>query len=266
MNRGTLGIIGYGNMGSAITNGLIKSKRYLPSDIHIFDVDAGKLSNAKNMGHVISMSVEQVGAAADTVILAVKPADAGSVLSELKGCANIRLVLSVIAGLSTKKIEAVLTDIPVIRAMPNAPCLIGSGAIVISRGSRALVEHAKLAQEIMNATGMVLELPEKNMDAVTGLSGSGPAYVALMVEALSDGGVKMGLPRPVALQLAIQTVFGTVKMIMENDIHPATLKDLVASPAGTTIEGIAALEAGGFRSTIIEAVEAATLRSKELGS
>jgi len=150
--------------------------------------------------------------------------------------------------------------------MPNTPCMVGEGAIVISRGTHAGDEHIEKAKKIMGATGYVTELPEKNMDAVTGLSGSGPAYVALMIEALTDGGVKMGLPRTTALKLAAQTVFGTAKMIMQADIHPSRLKEMVTSPGGTTIEGVTVLETGAFRGILIEAVEAATLRSEELGS
>ena len=150
--------------------------------------------------------------------------------------------------------------------MPNTPCMVGAGAIVITRGSKALDDHTKKVKTIMGAIGFVTELPETHMDAVTGLSGSGPAYVAIMIEALTDGGVRMGLPHDTALKLAAQTVFGTAKMILENDIHPSKLRDMVTSPGGTTIEGIAVLEEGAFRGTLIEAVEAATLRSEELGS
>ncbi len=266
MAFGTLGIIGFGNMGSAIAGGLVKSNIYMPSDIHVYDIDGDKLAGAKNNGHFVHSSIEELGESSGTIILAVKPKDVDGVLNSLKDFSNIELLISVAAGVSTTKIESVLKDIPVIRVMPNTPCMVGAGAIVITRGSKALDDHTKKVKTIMGAIGFVTELPETHMDAVTGLSGSGPAYVAIMIEALTDGGVRMGLPRDTALKLAAQTVFGTAKMILDNDIHPSKLRDMVTSPGGTTIEGIAVLEEGAFRGTLIEAVEAATLRSEELGS
>ncbi|MFC1650221.1 pyrroline-5-carboxylate reductase [Candidatus Latescibacterota bacterium] len=266
MAKGTLGIIGFGNMGSAIIGGLIQSNVYMPSDIHIFDVDSAKLAKAKKDGHFIHSSMAELGESSEIIIIAVKPGDVIKALSGLKGSSGIELIISVAAGISTAEIESAAGDIPVIRVMPNTPCMVGAGAIVISRGKKAGDKHIKKAKTIMEATGVVCELPEKHMDAVTGLSGSGPAYVSLMIESLADGGVKMGLPRDTALKLAAQTVFGTAKMILEANIHPSKLKEMVTSPGGTTIEGIAALEAGAFRSTVMEAVEAAALRSEELGS
>ena len=266
MSLGTLGVIGYGNMGSAIISGLVKADIFMPSDIHVHDIDNEKMGKAKDNGHFVHPSVDKLGSSSDIILLAVKPKDIYGVLEGLKKITTIEMVISIAAGISTAKIEAVLPDIPVIRVMPNAPCMVGAGAIVLSKGSKALDEHTEKAKTILEATGFVTELPETLMDAVTGLSGSGPAYVALMIEALSDGGVKMGLPRQIALKLAVQTVFGTAKMIMKNNIHPSRLKDMVASPGGTTIEGIAALEMGAFRGTVIDAVEVATIRSMELGS
>ncbi len=266
MSMGTLGVIGFGNMGSAIVSGIVKSGTYMPSDIHVHDTDNEKMSKAKDNGHFVHPSVEELGESSGTILLAVKPGDINEVLEVLKDIKTIELVISIAAGISTSKIESILQDIPVIRAMPNAPCMVGAGAVAFSRGSNATGKHSVRAKTILEATGFVAELPETLMDAVTGLSGSGPAFVALMIEALSDGGVKMGLPRQIALKLAVQTVFGTAKMIMNNDIHPSKLKDMVASPGGTTIEGIAALESGAFRGNIIEAVEAAATKSMELGT
>ena len=266
MAKGTLGIIGFGNMGSAIVGGLIQSKVYMPSDIHIYDLDSAKTAKAKKDGHFIHTSITELGSSSDVIIIAVKPADVKQALAGLEGCSGIGLIISVAAGISTAAIESGAGDIPVIRVMPNTPCMVGAGATVISRGKNAGDKHVKRAKTIMEATGLAVELPEKLMDAVTGLSGSGPAYVALMIEAMAYGGVKMGLPRETALILAAQTVYGTAIMILEKNIHPSAMKEMVTSPGGTTIEGIAALEAGAFRSTVMEAVEAAALRSKELGS
>lgn len=265
MAVGSIGVIGYGNMGSAIIGGLSKIAGIMPSDIHVHDSDSEKLAAAKNNGHFTHSTIEELGKFSETVIIAVKPKDVGAVIACLKGINSIELVISVAAGISTESIESILTNIPVIRAMPNTPCMVGAGAIVISRGLKAEDEHAEKAKTILGSAGIVVELPEDMLDAVTGLSGSGPAYVAMMIEALSDGGVKMGIPRQTALILAAQTVLGTAKMILKNNMHPAKLRDMVASPGGTTIEGISVLENGAFRGLLIDAVEAATIKSKELG-
>jgi len=260
----TLGLIGYGNMGSAIIKGLMSSNQYMPSDIHIVDADENKREEARTEGHFVHDSVTALAEKADAVIIAVKPKDVPKILADLEGLTAEILIISIAAGITIPVIEAALPDSPVIRVMPNTPCMVGAGVSVMSRGSKAGDEHVEAAGKILGAVGFVSEVPENLMDAVTGLSGSGPAYIAVMIDALSDGGVRMGLPRNMALKLAAQTVFGTAKMILEKGMHPSRLRDMVASPGGTTIEGIAALEANGFRSALIEAVEAATLRSEEL--
>jgi pyrroline-5-carboxylate reductase len=265
MKPETIGIIGYGNMGSAIVGGLVKTPGIMPSDIHVFDIDREKTDSAHKDGYFVNSSVTELGEAARLVIIAAKPKDVPAILAELRGIYTIETVLSIAAGISIDSMEEILGETPVVRAMPNAPCMIGAGAIAISGGTYALVEHIEKVKTLLSSVGVVVEVPESLMDAVTGLSGSGPAFVAVMIEALSDGGVKMGLPRQTALMLAAQTVFGTAKMILKNNIHPAKLRDMVSSPAGTTIEGIAALENGAFRGTVINAVEAAALRSQELG-
>ncbi len=265
MAQGTLGIIGFGNMGSAIIGGLIGAEMYMPSDIHVYDTDSVKCNAAKKDGHFVSSSSAKVFEKADTVIVAVKPADVLTALTGLKSGAKTGLIISIAAGVTTTSLESAAGDIPVVRVMPNTPCMVGAGATVLCRGKNADDKHITMAKAIMEATGLAVELPEKMMDAVTGLSGSGPAYVALMIEALADGGVKMGLPRETALILAAQTVYGTAIMILEKNIHPSAMKELVTSPGGTTIEGVAALEAGAFRSTVMTAVEASALRSEELG-
>ena len=264
MSLGTLGVIGFGNMGSAIINGLVAAGLFMPSDIHIADVDEKKLNTANTAGHFTHFSPAELCGVSDTIIIAVKPSEVTDVLVELSDVTEDTLVISVAAGVTIERIEALLPDNPVIRVMPNTPCLVGAGANVMSRGTNAGDSHAETAKTMLGAMGFVTEAPEKLMDAVTGLSGSGPAYVAILIDALSDGGVKMGLPRTTALKLAAQTVFGSAKMILEKGMHPSKLRDMVASPGGTTIAGISVLEANAFRSALIEAVEAAALRSKEL--
>ena len=195
----------------------------------------------------------------------MKPKDIPETARNANAQRAVTLAISIAAGVSIETIEGAIAGVPVIRAMPNAACLAGAGTTVIVRGTHAGDSDIEAAKRILGATGYVTELPESLMDAVTGLSGSGPAYVALMIEAMADGGVKMGLPRADALRLAAETVRGTAVLALDKGLHPAQLRDMVTSPGGTTIEGIAALEKGAFRGTVIAAVEAAARRSKELG-
>ena len=175
-------------------------------------------------------------------------------------------LVSIAAGVTTQQLESYFeTDVPCVRVMPNTPALIGQAAAAIALGAHADAEHAKLAHRIFDVMGLAIDVPEKLLDAVTGLSGSGPAYVYVFIEALSDAGVKMGLPRDVATQLAAQTVAGAAQMVLQTGKHPGVLKDMVTSPGGTTIAGLHALEDGAFRGVVIDAVEAATERSRELG-
>jgi pyrroline-5-carboxylate reductase len=177
------------------------------------------------------------------------------------------LLLSIAAGVTLAKLEAALpAGARVIRAMPNTPALVGAGAAAFAAGSAARPGDAAIAQGILGSAGIALEVPEKLLDAVTGLSGSGPAYIYMVIEALSDGGVAMGLPRDVAMRLAAQTVLGAARMVLDTGLHPGVLKDQVTSPGGTTIEGVHALETAGLRAALIQAVRAAAEKSRLLGS
>src|SRR5581483_2483479 len=204
---------------------------------------------------------------AEVAVIAVKPQDAPDLLADMQHAVNgNHMVVSVAAGVKLGTIEAAMpTEVPVIRVMPNTPAFVSEGMAVLARGRHATAEHEQVARRIFEPVGRVLVLPESKMDAVTALSGSGPGFVALMIEGLADGGVAAGLPRDTALLLAAQTVLGTARLALERGLHPAIIKDMVASPAGTTIAGLAALEAAGVRSALIEAVLAATRRSEELG-
>ena len=178
-----------------------------------------------------------------------------------------KLFISIAAGIKIDDLKKSLkNDDRVIRVMPNTPAMIGQGASAQSKGKNATESDAEFVSKILNAVGISIEVPEKQLDAVTGLSGSGPAYIYTVIEALADGGVLVGLPKEKALTLAAKTVIGAAEMVMKSDEHPAKLRDQVASPGGTTIAGLAALESGKLRSTLIEAVKAATKRSEELGS
>jgi pyrroline-5-carboxylate reductase len=260
-----IGVIGTGNMGSAIVRGLLANGVCVPRDLAVFDADPAKTEAFGNEGLRVAESSEGIGEAAETVIVAVKPSTVAEVLAELSGAPETTLIISVAAGVGIDALEAALPSHPVVRVMPNTPCMVGAGASGVSRGTNARDEHVRRALEIMGALGYAVEVPESLMDAVTGLSGSGPAYVAVMIDALMQGGVRMGIPKPVALRLAAQTVYGAAKMILEKGIEPSALRDMVASPGGTTAEGLMALEASAFRYAVMDAVEAATVRSQELG-
>ena len=202
--------------------------------------------------------------ASETLLLAVKPQVFDLVTANITPNSN-STVISILAGVTIAKLERAFPQQPVIRVMPNTPATVGQGMTAIAAGTNAKEEHIEQAKSIFDAVGEVVEVTESSMDAVTGLSGSGPAFVALAIEALADGGVASGLPRAIALQLATQTVLGTASLVKETGIHPGVLKDRVTSPGGTTIAGVAKLESVGFRSALIEAVKTATERSKELG-
>ncbi len=209
----------------------------------------------------------EVAAVADVIILAVKPGDLRALCETLAQVKGSRLYLSIAAGISLTQLETWLGGQQrVIRSMPNTPALVGKGAAALARGSKATAKDAALAAKILGAVGTADEVAEKLLDAVTGLSGSGPAYVYTVIEALADGGVLMGLPRATALRLAAQTVAGAAAMVLETKKHPAALRDEVTSPGGTTIAGLEKLEQHGLRNGLIQAVRAATEKSKALGA
>jgi pyrroline-5-carboxylate reductase len=265
----TVGFVGGGNMGEALIRGLVESNLVPPEHIHVTDVRADRVRQlAEQYGlRAVDGNVALVSGA-DVVVLAVKPQIMAPVLREtLPALGNRRpLLISLAAGVSTATIQSILGKYPrLIRVMPNTPALVLQGVTAIAKTPGLEQDDLETAQEIFAAVGRVVVLDEEQLDAVTGLSGSGPAYVALVIEALANGGVKMGLDRATAMTLATQTVLGAAKLLAETGMHPGALKDMVSSPGGTTIAGIAALEEGGIRATFIRAVERATLRSRELG-
>ncbi len=264
-----LGLIGCGKMGGALLRGVEKAlgKKELTvalSDVVPAAVDALKKSLACE---VITGTPTQVALASDVVLLAVKPGDMQALCKDLAKVKGSRLYLSIAAGLKLADLESWLgSKQRVIRSMPNTPALVGTGAAAFSKGTTATIDDAVLAKKILGAVGTADEVSEKLLDAVTGLSGSGPAYVYTVIEALADGGVLMGLPRATALTLAAQTVAGAAQMVLETGKHPAALRDEVTSPGGTTIAGLEQLEAHGLRNALIQAVRKATERSLQLGA
>ncbi len=263
-----IAFLGGGNMAEALIKGLIAAGTAKPDQIMATDVSADRLAHLnKTYGIVTGKSNTEAVREADIVILSVKPQVIEKILAEVSSAVDSRkLVVSIAAGVAVAKIEKALRDgTRVVRVMPNTPALVLAGAAALAGGKNATADDLSLAQAVFNSVGRAVVVEEKLMDAVTGLSGSGPAYVFLIIDALSDAGVKAGLPRPLALELAAQTVFGSAKMVLETREHPGKLRDMVTSPGGTTIEGLHALEKGKLRATLMNAVEAATARSKELG-
>jgi pyrroline-5-carboxylate reductase len=262
-----IGFIGAGNMAEALINGLITSHTILPGSIMASDREIERIEVIAEGYKIRGVnSNSEVAASSDIVILAVKPQDVASALAEIREDIKEKLLISIAAGISTRTIsDTLLAPARIVRAMPNTPALVLSGATALFIGEGCAKDDEKIAARIFDAVGKTVVLKDEAlMDAVTGLSGSGPAYVFVILEALADAGVRMGLPRETASLLANQTVFGAAKMVMDVKRHPAELKDMVASPGGTTIAGLKKLEEGRVRAAIMEAVEAATVRSREL--
>lgn len=268
MDTPAIGFIGAGTMALAIAKGLVAAEICHPAQVLASDPRAARREVFDALGMNTSADNAEVLRHADVVILATKPQAFARLLPELsEACEEpTPLFVSIAAGVSIESIERALPGARVIRTMPNTPAQVDAGATAIARGTHATDEDLAFAVRLFESVGIVEVLDESLLDAVTGLSGSGPAFVFVMIEALADAGVKMGLHRHTAQHLAAQTVHGAARLLLETGEHPGRLKDMVASPGGTTIAGLHTLEAGGLRTTLINAVEAATLRSAELGA
>jgi pyrroline-5-carboxylate reductase len=264
----TVGFLGAGQMATALAKGFLASGRLTADRLMACDVvPAAAEKFREQTGSHVGETVGDVLLAADVVFLAVKPQHMAGLLAEAApGVRAEHLFVSIAAGVPLATLEKGLGPTArVIRVMPNTPCLVGQGASALALGTRATPSDGELVRDLFCTVGVALTLPEHLLDAVTGLSGSGPAYVYVMIEALADGGVRMGLPREAALRLAAQTVLGAAQMVLATGQHPGALKDAVASPGGTTIAGLQVLEQRAVRGALIDAVEAATERSQTLG-
>lgn len=247
----------------AVEAGIVEAGNVLGTDV----IPAARENFTKATGAETTASIADLVAASDVLLLCTKPQDA---FSALAGCTlkegEGKLLVSIAAGVTIAELEKhTPPSVRIVRTMPNTPALVGKGAAAYCTGSRCQPGDAETVEKLLGAVGLSVALPEKHMDAVTGLSGSGPAYVYLIIEALSDGGVREGLPRAEALRLAAQTVAGAAEMVIRTGMHPAVLKDMVTSPGGTTIAGLSVLEEKSVRSALIGAVSAATARAVELG-
>jgi pyrroline-5-carboxylate reductase len=268
MAKLTIGFLGAGKMAAALARGVISAGLVKAGQIRASDPsEPARAAFARDSGAKTTDSNLEIVHFAQVLLLAVKPANVPELLQEIRpALAPRHLLLSIAAGVPIAKLENALGDATrVIRAMPNTPALVGASATAYALGNSATAADAALAQRIFSSVGIAIQLKEALLDAVTGLSGSGPAYVYLIIEALSDGGVAAGLPRDVASRLAAQTVFGSAKMVLETGLHPGALKDMVASPGGTTIEGLHELEKGKVRGVLMSAVRAAAEKSRKLG-
>jgi pyrroline-5-carboxylate reductase len=267
MKTKRLGFVGAGNMSGALVKGLLHAG-VAADRISLSDVSEERLRDlgARHGVRVVGDN-RALTQGCDVLVLAVKPQVIGAVLGEIGGDVRpTQTVISIAAGVPLRALEAYFPPgARVVRAMPNTPAMVQAGATAVAPGSHATDEDVRIARELFEAVGQVVTLDEAQLDAVTGLSGSGPAYVMVIIEALADGGVKMGLPRSTALLLAAQTVLGSASLLLQTGDHPGRLKDMVTSPGGTTIAGLHRLEAGAIRNALIDAVEAATQRSSELG-
>jgi pyrroline-5-carboxylate reductase len=265
LNSICLGIIGGGIMAEAILSRLLAQKVFAADQVLVSEPQSERRDFLQQQYQVKVTSDNQVAVSdSDILLLAIKPQVFDVAIASLTPNPDTTII-SILAGVTLSKLEAAFPQQPVIRVMPNTPATVGAAVSAIALGSQARSQHLEQAKSIFAAIGEVVEVPEALMDAVTGLSGSGPAFVAIAIEALADGGVASGLPRAIAMKLAIQTVLGTAILVQESEMHPGELKDRVTSPGGTTIAGVAELEKAGFRSALIEAVKAATERSQQLG-
>jgi len=260
-------IIGAGKMGEGIIAGLIKSGVYNPQDIKAFEILEKRSKYITQTYNVECLSdVKKTVEFADICLIAVKPADVGKVLERISAVTKpTKLIVSIAAGVTLDFYRKHLPkNVPVIRVMPNMAVLVREGMITVCPSDNVTKEQLKMATDMLGLLGRVITLDEKYLNLATGLVGSGPAYIYLFIDALADAGVRLGLPKDISLLLAAQTTLGSAKIVVETGEHPAKLKDMIATPAGTTVEGLLELEKGGLKATVISAVTKAAERAKEL--
>ena len=260
-----LGIIGCGNMGGAILFGALESGVVAKENVFVYDINPKMREKASGWGVNVVEGDDKVCEKADIILLAVKPQNAAEALEMCKKALDGKAMMSIVAGVTVERLQNMIDGTPrILRIMPNTPAMVYEGAFALCSDNDFTEEELESAKAIYNAIGIVEMIPEHLIDAVCGLSGVGPAYVAMFIEAMADGGVKQGLPRTTAYRLAAQTCLGTAKMILETNMHPGAIKDMVTSPGGTTIEGCEKLEVGGMRGAVMECIKAATDKSRQL--
>lgn len=260
-------VIGLGKMGSTLVQGILQNKNYKPEDIIGCDIKVENKEKNEKYNGIKTVNNNKKGVKeADTILLAVKPGIIDKIIKEIKPETENKLVISIAAGVTIEHLQNHLpSSSRIIRVMPNTPALVKAGVSALTPGPEVRPQEIEMVKNILQEIGKVVEVKEELMDAVTGLSGSGPAYGYIIIEALADGGVLKGLPREEAIKLAAQTMLGAARMVLETDKHPGELKDMVTSPGGTTITGVEALEEEGLRGILIKAVKRAAEKSEELG-
>lgn len=264
----TLGIVGGGRMGEALLAGLLDAGVCRGEQVTVVDVDGARVEELVDRHGVAGSTDNEAALAADVVLLAIKPQVLPDVLGGDGGAVRDEaLVVSIAAGVSTARLDELLPGTPaIVRVMPNTPALVRQAASVVAAGPRATPDHLRLVHDLFAPLGTVRSLPESSIDAVTALSGSGPAYVFLLAEALIDAGVLLGLPRELATELSVQTLMGSARMLRDSGRHPVELREMVSSPGGTTVAAVRELERAGLRTALFEAVEAARRRAGELAT
>ena len=260
-----IGIIGCGNMGGAILYGALESGVLPRENAYVYDINPAMMDKARDWGVHLCADDEEVCQSSDLILLAVKPQNAAEALSQCKKALNGKAMMSIVAGVTVERLRNMIDGVPrILRIMPNTPAMVFEGAFALCSDNDFAPEELDAAKEIYASIGVVEMVPEHLIDAVCGLSGGGPAYVAMFIEAMADGGVKQGLPRATAYRLAAQTCLGSAKMLLDMNLHPGQLKDMVTSPGGTTIEGCEALEKGGMRAAVMECINAGAEKSRKL--
>ena len=260
-----IGWVGCGNMGGAILHGALESGVISKDDAIVYDIKEEMMDKAKGWGAALGESDADVCGKCDIVLLAVKPQQAKEALAQCGEALDGKALISIVAGVTVERLRGMISgNARILRVMPNTPAMVFEGAFALCADNDLASEEMAAAEELFRSIGVVEKVPETLIDAVCGLSGGGPAYVAMFIEAMADGGVACGLTRPMAMECAAQTLIGAARLMLETGRHPGALKDAVCSPGGATIQGVRALEAGGFRSAVMEAVIAAYEKSAEM--
>lgn len=262
------GLIGAGNMGGAILRGILRQKMLQPEEILFFDANEQLSADiSQNLGVTRAKDNQDLASQCDQILLAVKPVYLSGVIDEIRHEAEGKMILSIAAGWSTEKLQAAFGEehtARILRVMPNTPALVGEGYTALCAETTLTPEELLWAKQLFSAVGQVEVVPERLFDAVIAVSGSSPAYLFMMIEAMADGAVRLGMSRPMAIRAAAQAVLGSAKMVLETHQHPAILKDQVCSPGGTTIEAVQALEQSGFRGAVLEAMDACAEKSRSM--
>lgn len=260
-----IGVIGCGNMGGAILNGALKSGVLPKENVYVYDISPAIMEKAASWGVNLSSGYDDVCQNSDIILLGVKPQYTPEVLSACGNALDGKAILSIVAGISNERLRNMIQgNVRILRSLPNTPAMVFEGAFAVCSDTDFTEDELEAAKALYNSIGIIEMIPEHLIDAACALNGGGPAFVAMFIEAMADGGVKQGLPRATAYRLAAQTALGTAKMILETGLHPGQIKDMVTSPGGTTIEGCEALEKGGMRGAVIDCINKAAEKSKKL--